>query len=207
MPTYDGFWAAGNEGTAENMNATVVQFGTAAARMAAGKKGVLYFATDTRALSYDNGSAWVEIQIAPTVKNKTSDETVNNSTTLQDDNDLVVAILANETWVVEMTLLVTTDAGADFKLQVNGPSGASGYVTAITPRYEAGAPANLVSGGAALGSPISIASTATSYTIKVTAVVRNGANAGNITLQWAQDTAVVADTKVLTDSYLVAMRK
>ena len=207
MPTYDGFWAAGTEGTAENMNATVVQFGTAAARMAAGKKGVLYFATDTKALSYDNGSAWVEIQIAPTVKNKTADETVNNSTTLQDDDDLVVAILANETWIVEMVLLVTTDAGADFKLQVNGPTASAGYVTAITTRYEAAAANDLVRGAAALGSPMSIVGTTTAYTIKVTAIVRNGANAGNITLQWAQDAAVVADTKVLTDSYLVATRK
>ena len=207
MPTYDGFWAAGTEGTALNMNATVTQFSTAALRPAAGKKGVLHFATDTKALSYDNGSAWVEIQIAPTIKNKTADETVNNSTTLQDDNDLVVAILANETWIVEMVLLVTTDIGADFKLQVNGPTASAGYVTAITPRYEAGAPANLISGGAALGSPISLAGSATAYTVKVTAIVRNGANAGNITLQWAQDAAVVADTKVLTDSYLVAMRK
>ena len=38
-----------------------VKFGTKADRPAAGKKGRLYFTTDTKELFYDNGSAWVRV--------------------------------------------------------------------------------------------------------------------------------------------------
>ena len=40
---------------------TNVKFGAKADRPTAGKKGLLYFATDTKEFFYDNGSAWVRV--------------------------------------------------------------------------------------------------------------------------------------------------
>lgn len=59
----DGFWTANLEATKDRMNQTVLQFSTAATRpaAAAGQKGMMHVATDTRVLSYDNGGAWVTI--------------------------------------------------------------------------------------------------------------------------------------------------
>ncbi len=61
MAIPDGFWTAGLEATADRMNQNLVQFDITANRPAAGTKGLLFVATDgTKAVSYDNGSAWVE---------------------------------------------------------------------------------------------------------------------------------------------------
>ena len=37
-------------------------------------------------------------------------------------------------------------------------------------------------------------------------VISNAGTAGNLQLQWAQDTAEVSDTRVITDSYILAHR-
>lgn len=55
---YDGFWADGLEGSPDNMNATKVQISAAGSRPAAGLNGVVHIATDTGAISEDNGSTW-----------------------------------------------------------------------------------------------------------------------------------------------------
>jgi hypothetical protein len=55
---YDGFWAAGLEGSPDNMNATKVQISAAGSRPAAAKNGVVHIATDTGVISEDNGSSW-----------------------------------------------------------------------------------------------------------------------------------------------------
>jgi len=57
-PTYDGPLAALDSGTPNLMNSSYLQFGTAASRPAQGNKGVLFYATDTDVLSYDDGAAW-----------------------------------------------------------------------------------------------------------------------------------------------------
>jgi len=64
-----GFWSADLEATVARMNATLVQFATQASRPASSTatEGMLFVATDSPfAISYDNGSAWVE-DIAPGV--------------------------------------------------------------------------------------------------------------------------------------------
>ena len=62
MAIPDGFWTAGLEATKDRMNRNLIQFDTAANRPAAGNKGILYFATDTKQLSYDDGAAWQDIE-------------------------------------------------------------------------------------------------------------------------------------------------
>ena len=57
--------------------------------------------------------------------------TVNNSTALQDDDDLTFAIAANETWHVRMPLIVTTNTAADFKLMIDVPAAAAGTVQVV----------------------------------------------------------------------------
>ncbi len=60
-PTYDGAIAALDEGSANLMNSTYLQFGLLAARPAQGNKGVLFYATDTPGFSYDDGSTFQNI--------------------------------------------------------------------------------------------------------------------------------------------------
>ena len=63
MSIPDGFWIAGLEATKDRMNRNLIQFDTAANRPVAGNKGMLYYATDTLALSYDDGAAWKLLEL------------------------------------------------------------------------------------------------------------------------------------------------
>ena len=145
---------------------------------------------------------WSSIGVGEiTVVRKTSDETVNNSTVLQNDNELFLPIAANEVWFFEMRLLTNSSAAADFKTTITLPSGAAGFAHSMG-TDSAGAQQisyqtwTLDWQGVAgnLGSPI------------LNGIVINGANAGNIQLQWAQQFAEASDTKVLTNSCIIAIR-
>ena len=52
----------------------------------------------------------------PTTVYKTADETVNNSTTLQDDDHISLSVLANEVWAFHMVLHSSSDATPDIKV-------------------------------------------------------------------------------------------
>ena len=59
-PTYVGPVASGDESTENLMNSSYLQISVAASRPAQGNKGALHWATDTKVLSFDDGSAWVD---------------------------------------------------------------------------------------------------------------------------------------------------
>src|SRR5262245_12791739 len=75
----------------------------------------------------DNGNSMGPHLIA----RKTSDETVNNSTTLQNDDNLLLAVTANEIWQFKLCILYNSSTAADFKMAFTFPSG-SIVATAIT---------------------------------------------------------------------------
>ncbi len=59
---------------------------------------------------------------------KTADETVTNSAILQDDNELKFNVGANQTWLIDYTLIVTgIDTIADIKFHMTNPGGATAY--------------------------------------------------------------------------------
>jgi len=144
---------------------------------------------------------------------KTADETVNNSTALQDDDDFILPLAANEVWLVELFLLQQSPSNAsDFKMGWTYPVGCTiswgspNEVGSNTSQWEiasVGAVATVVkiqtdTLGAGTGN--------FTQAIHITAIVVNGANAGNLVFQWAQNTATVEDTKVLENSILKAHR-
>jgi len=134
---------------------------------------------------------------------KTADETVNDSAAFQDDDELVIAVGANEIWYLQLWVRVLSTAAADFKWQFTVPVAATiegfdlndvGVATAAAPLRSltlAGIQAFLVAG-------------AGEYALCISAIYVGGANAGNIQLQWAQNTADASDTKVLANSFIIA---
>jgi hypothetical protein len=56
--------------------------------------------------------------LLPIMKYKAASETVNNSDVLQDDDDLVGIALGLGWWFIDMVLFISTDALADFKMQM-----------------------------------------------------------------------------------------
>lgn len=156
---------------------------------------------------------------------KTANETVNNSAALQNDDHLFQALGANETWQFEFVISYNSVTVPDFKLALIVPAGATLRANV------AGLASNGSSGTAVTGSAGPIA-TANSLMVSLTAsgeyavlcgawsgtggvvptvarisgTVCTAGTAGNLQLQWAQNSAHVSDTTVYTDSYLIARK-
>lgn len=128
---------------------------------------------------------------------KSADEVVNNSAVFQDDNHLSFPVGANELWVVSYVLFVVGDATADMKLQLAAPAGAT-----IVGGIMAARVTDLVMSVATL--PGAIGVDATGRQARLDATVETVGTAGNVVLQWAQSTAVAANTTVKKGSYLLA---
>lgn len=133
------------------------------------------------------------------VVRKTADETVNNSTTLQNDDALKLAVSANQVWALRLYLLHNTSAVADIKITLTGPAGSTIYgrtvatsVTATLTEQTGASMAFQGDGAAAL------------ETIDFLVIIAG--TAGDIQLQWAQNTLEASDTKVLANSCLLAVQ-
>jgi hypothetical protein len=140
-----------------------------------------------------------------TIVRKTADETVNNSAVLQNDDDLLLPIGANEIWRFEFVIYGISNATADFKYSLVGPA-ASNVRWEFTGENESATVVswNFLAGGVAVAAR---GFADGSHTLNILrGVIINGANAGNLQLQWAQNTADASDTKVFANSCLLATR-
>jgi hypothetical protein len=145
------------------------------------------------------------------VKRKTADETVNNSTTLQNDDHLTFTIGASEIWAFWGMLALTTPSSAtpDLKADFDIPSGGNVRSTFIGPQLGVTDATNtqmysnhIDSGGV---HTIGI-TTGGQIGVLFSGVARNGATPGSVRLRWAQNSAASENTTIRTDSFLVAMR-
>lgn len=137
---------------------------------------------------------------------KTADTARNTTTTLADDTGLVFPVGANETWVFDAVVYYDGPAAADFKGGWYGPTGVTGSQVAT---YMGLNPLGYLIGTNPLttSAPSVVAECdAAGITILFRMVwhvnVVNGANAGNITFQWAQNTSNAGTTTVRKGSYI-----
>jgi hypothetical protein len=134
---------------------------------------------------------------------KAANQTVNNSTTIQDDDDLVMALGANEVWGFQMLFYVDSTSAADFKCAFSIPAGASGF-------YRGAAQNGATEAGWLLDDltteqPVGH-NTADDSVYHIVGVVINGANAGNLQFRWAQSTMTAVNTIVRAGSWLSGRR-
>jgi hypothetical protein len=136
---------------------------------------------------------------------KSAGESVNNSTVYQDDDELHWDALANEVWIWELRMIVTSPAAAGIKAQLSLPSsgthigtvisGLSRNVPATADEYQfamaTSASGSIYPYGALAGDAVTLRG-----------IVEIGAVAGTVTVQWAQYAAVVGDTTVAAGSTL-----
>ena len=138
---------------------------------------------------------------------KTADETVNNSDVLQDDDDLVLTVGANATFLVDGMLINSAAPGADLKIAFTGPAGATlAWVprglaaSAASTSGEVTLAASTIGDGGALVT--GTAGAGTKVTTLVTGLLIVGATAGSLQLRWAQNVADASDCVVHVGSYL-----
>ncbi len=140
--------------------------------------------------------------LVPTIASKASDEAVNNSETLQNDDDLVLAVGANDIWLFTAFFRTHGPSGnANIKYLFTLPSG--GSLEAYGFPWTTGAPHTPADGTTQV--TLNLAADTIEWTYKKYLYI-GGGTAGNVQLQWAQLAATVEDTKMKTGSYLLAHR-
>ena len=139
---------------------------------------------------------------------KTSDETVTSSTVLQDDNQLILPLLANEIWKFEFNLIYSADAAGDIQISFTFP--AAGRIDASVFWNTSGSAADIIKWSGTttpataqnlqgLGSTIRLS-------LPIQGIFTNSSTAGNLTLQWAQTASSATATTVYTNSTLWAVK-
>lgn len=148
-------------------------------------------------------------QAGVTKVRKTADEIVNNSTTLQDDDELFFAIAASEIWEFTINLWFKSTAAADMKLLITFPTGAT-FIYRSLHGYDYGTLAYYMPSWSGIDpewAPITLYADnppGDQILATIRGIVVNGATAGNVQLQWAQRTATAVNTKVLANSHIIA---
>lgn len=160
--------------------------------------GMLWYNTTTNKLYARINGATVELGGGMSLIVKEADETVTNSNTVQNDDELLFAVAANEVWQFEGVLLLSAHPTPDFRVTFTGPTGAVGSFAAA---YSTGALDESVSSDA-LGNVLSFAAASQGTVLRFWGGIHNGANAGNLQLKWAQNTSDANNTKVLAGSYI-----
>jgi hypothetical protein len=131
---------------------------------------------------------------------KETDEAVTSSTTLQNDDDLKFYGEAGKYYEIDAMVEITNHASAGVDLKLDMPSGAtfkglvSGANVTTPPDTWDGSEVNLSAVGV------------TADRLHIKGVVKIGTTAGQVTLQWAQNTSTGSATTLKAGSFLKAFR-
>ena len=128
---------------------------------------------------------------------KTVDEIVNNSNVLQDDDELKLAVGANEVWFFLLSLLINSSTVADIRIEFSVPSGCTLLWTSnVTTEHHYNEEITQLLAGY----------DADSISRFMTGFIMNGSTTGNLQLRWAQNVQEASDSKVLANSCLFAIK-
>lgn len=137
-----------------------------------------------------------------TVLVKPDDQSVNNSETLVNDEDLVLPVGADDVWFVIVLLrLVSESVTPDLDYAFAVPSG--GTVNVIdADEFKKDSAITPADGTAEQ----TLATSSTEQWLFVIEVYTGGGTAGNLQLQWAQNVATVENTTVKAKSAMICQR-
>lgn len=179
---------------------------------AAGIFGATLNTTDSRIFKITPGLVWGTgtTNFGTATKRKSTDESVTSSTTLQNDDELVLGIAANEQWSVSFFL----DIGAvlnstGVKIAITVPSGATLNTCAKLNAADS-SPGTFgrtsTSGSTIIDITAPNLASSTNGFIIVHAWVANSTTPGNIQLQWAQSSSNATALTFRTGSVMNAVR-
>lgn len=137
---------------------------------------------------------------------KTADESVTSSIVLQNDDHLVLALGATETWHVMFKLLAFGNGTGNLRLQVTVP-GSSVYSLGVNSPNSAGtlvAQRLYNTGGASADINVFAATQGTTHILE--GWIWTTGTAGNLQLQWAQAISDATATTLKKGSLLLGMK-
>lgn len=144
----------------------------------------------------------------PLLVRKTGDTSRASTTTRTADPDLVVAVDANDIVRIEYDVYYEGAAAGFVSFELTGPTGAAGrwaatglYTGATTSDETTHRTRSISIGGGGMG--FGAIGAGSVVHVRISALIRNGATAGNVELKWAQGASNATATIVKTDSHLV----
>lgn len=167
--------------------------------------GMHIWETDTQRELYYNGSTWVPKRRLGMFVRKTANETVNNSATLQNDDELTLPALAGSVYFAELFIIHSADSAADMKFFLTVPSGAVLSFATLGPNAsQTNRDSVTINQLAGSGSAISVGcfGVGSNQVTIVRASIKISSTAGSVTLQWAQSSAAVNNAVVNANSYM-----
>lgn len=134
---------------------------------------------------------------------KTSDETVNNSTTLQNDDDLAVTgLVAGKIYRVHAVIIMhNAVSAANFKAFFT-PTGGAATGRLMWTFYDGFTAVHVVKQSTSFSAGVALDTGGTSVNLLVVDGVFLSSTATGLKFQWAQNVATVGDTVVEQDSIL-----
>lgn len=136
---------------------------------------------------------------------KTGDTSRNTTTTPTDDPHLTWAIASSEQWMFKCGLTMTAaNATPDFKCDFTFPAGAT-FIASTIANDAGGTLTRLRWQTSGTTQTIAIGATTPEF-YEITGVILNGGTAGNVVLQWSQNTSDGGNTTLQQNSYFVGSK-
>lgn len=134
---------------------------------------------------------------------KAADEVKTTDTTLADDGALVVAVEANNNYIIEgMVFHTAGDATPDIKIAFTVPTAGTLIIGTAVWLEAVGSTVVDAFKHTVSGTSHTWGLTAAQYLLMISGTVTIGANAGNVAFQWAQNTSDAQHTTVELGSWL-----
>lgn len=135
---------------------------------------------------------------------KSASETVNNSTTLQDDDHLKLTLAANTTYNVTLCIMIEAASSniPDFKFTFSGPA----LSTASFAYHGSEAAGSFFGGSQMVYGEVDVVNVNTGTTASMTlfGVVITAGSGGDFTFRWAQNSVHASDVYIRRNGYLRA---
>lgn len=145
-------------------------------------------------------------ELRPVFVRKSADETVNNSSTLQNDDELLAAVVANATYHFKLRFAVNSGTTPDFKVGFTYPTSTTltyDIVEGETP----GTAANVMSGPyTQADAAVAFSTTGSDQPCWIEGLIVVSSTPGTFQVQWAQFAATASNTIVRAGSYLILRR-
>lgn len=144
--------------------------------------------------------------VTPLYVEKAANESVTSNTALQDDDHLVLAVAASTKYKIELPLFYNASASGNLKVAFTFPAGASllvrgnGYLVGGT------FTSNLNYINASSGVTTLSYAGGSAPSVLLVGILTVGATAGNLRLQWAQDTSNASPTTIIAGSSMEARK-
>jgi hypothetical protein len=201
-------------GNANVRDQVVTPFATALARTSAVStpiSGMVSTRTDAGIVEAYDGTAWQPVAFYPgwLYVRKTADQSVTSSTTLVDDNQLLLSVVANAVYELRMLLIYTAATTGDLNMTFTGPAAATldwnvgglSGTSATNPDGVTWWGANTIGGNDSVGG-----AGATNMVARPSGVLITAGTAGTFKLRWAQAASSGTATTIKTGSVMILQR-